>query len=166
MSEQKSPFPAGFERDAKTLLLAFDMKALSLAALQHNLKRLGVEFPEEPRVMAAPTLQRPTLHDEEPEGEFYPIDGDPDHVVDIHTNAVFNIHTGAHVGFFEPAEPDLEFEVSDEDQLVLEAGDEPLGPPPDDAEFDDPEFDLEADPDIVPRPNPRDDEQVTTEVPE
>ena len=148
----KSPFPAGFERDAKTLYLGYEMKILNKATVLHNLERIGVVMvPDVPpeRVMAPPPLQRPTL---EPEPVLFPIEGDPDHVVDVETMAVYNVHTGQHVGFFqEDAEPDIpqvQVEGPEEELLLSDAESPGIIIPEDDI---DPELE---------RPFPEDDVQV------
>jgi hypothetical protein len=172
-SPTKSPFPAGFERDAKTIFLGFDMKIIPLHVAVHNLKRLGVEWPEAPAPRQAPALERPSVEYPTFEPEFETFADDPDHAYEVHTGAVYNVHTGVHVGFI-----DLEGEATDVVEMMIPEGEhlaeptmeieadeqEIIGPPPPGAEFEDPEFD--GDGVAIERPRPEDDEQIRTEVPE
>ena len=158
-SPTKSPFPAGFERDAKTIFLGVDMKIIPMHVAVHNLKRLGIEWPEAPAPRRAPMLERPALEQPSFEPEFEGFADDPNHVYEVNTGAVFNVHSGEHVGFVELAEDAGVELMIPEDELDDEG---PVGPPPPGAEFEDEDDDAVA----VPRPNPEDDEQISTEAPE
>jgi hypothetical protein len=159
----KSPFPAGFERDAKTLLLAYDMKAMPLHVLIHNLQRLGVEWPEAPAPRPAPALERPSLAQPTFEPEFEVFADNENLAYEVHTGAVYNVHSGEHVGFIDlEEEPEEVIEMMIPEEELEEPAE--IGPPPEGAEFEEPE--LDEDGVALPRPNPEDDEQVATELPE
>lgn len=162
---KKSFFPAGFERDFKALLLAVDMKQITRDEFRRivgdcfDLSQFyDAPIPAE-RMLPTPALARPSL--EEPQPEFGYFEDDPDHVFEVHTGAVFNAHTGEHVGFLEP-----EAEVLVEEQPEPEEP-EVIGPPPEGSEFDDDDELLLAakidDPDYV---APPEDEQIDGGTPQ
>lgn len=170
MSDQKSPFPAGFERDGKTLMLMVDQKLISRSEFR---RIVGAAFGLEQwfdadaeSALPAPQLVRPTLQDEYVP-EFAPIDGEEYLVYETTTGGVYDVRTGEQVGWVE-LEGELLIAEDEQEILTVEApavealADEPVGPPPVDLDFIDPEG--ESDEVALPRPNPDEDEQIDDQV--